>query len=66
LNLWGKVRDFGAEIESRAVPDLAHWKINLQRFQVDHLRRYAPIIISYLSTIQRDFEDSTRPDGRSQ
>lgn len=51
LTLWGKVRDLGTEIEAERVPDLAHWRDNLQPFQLDHLRRYAPLIVAYLTTI---------------
>ena len=54
LSLWGKVRELGSEIESGGVPDLQHWRENLQPFQLDHLRRYVPQIIEYLSTIQRE------------
>ena len=57
LSLWGKVRDLGAEIENGGVPDLAHWRENLQPFQLDHLRRYVPQIVWYLATIQQELND---------
>jgi hypothetical protein len=54
LSLWGKVRELGSEIESGGVPDLKHWRENLQPFQLDHMRRYVPVIVRYLSRIQED------------
>ena len=54
LTLWGKVRDLGSEIEAGRVPRLEHWRENLQPFQIEHLRRYVPQIITYLSAIQKE------------
>lgn len=52
LKLWSKVRDFGTEIESGELPDVAHWRENLQPFQLEHLERYVPQIIGYLTHIR--------------
>lgn len=52
LALWGKVRDFGSEIEGGGVPDVALWRENLQPFQLEHLRKYVPVVIAYLTAIQ--------------
>jgi hypothetical protein len=49
LLLWGRVRDFGEYIEAGEMPPIANWCHNLQPFQLDHLRRYIPLIIGYLS-----------------
>lgn len=54
LSLWGKVRELGSEIEAGRVPDLALWRENLQPFQLDHLRKYIPVIVAYLSAIHED------------
>lgn len=54
LGLWGSVRDLGAAIESGEMPDLKFWRDNIQPFQVEHLRRYIPVIIKYLSALQKE------------
>lgn len=56
LSLWGKVRDLGTEIESGGVPDLKLWRENFQPFQLDHLRRYIPKIMTYLNAIEQELE----------
>ena len=54
LNLWGRVRDMGAAIANGEVPPVELWRINLQLFQVDELRRSIPLILDYLSRIQEE------------
>lgn len=54
LSLWGRVRDFGELLESGELPPLQHWRSNLQAFQLDHLRRFLPSVIAYLSAIQQE------------
>lgn len=56
LNLWGTVRDFGTDIEEGRVPKLEHWRENLQPFQLEHLRRYIPKILTYLQTVNTELE----------
>ena len=50
----GRSRELGSEIESGGLPNLEHWRENLQPFQLDHLRRYVPQIIEYLFAIQQE------------
>ena len=54
LNLWGRVRDLGSAIASGEVPPVSDWRENLQPFQLDELRKSIPIIVAYLSRIEKD------------
>lgn len=56
LDLWGGVRDMGERIENNELPPLTLWRTNLQPFQIAHLRRYIPLIVSYLSAIHQEIE----------
>jgi len=57
LHLWGRVRDLGRDVEGGKMPPLPRWREHLQPFQVEHLRRYIPILVEYLAAIQKDLDE---------
>lgn len=56
LNLWGRVRDLGDAISSGEVPPLEEWRTNLQPFQLAQLRRSIPVILEYLTRINKELQ----------
>lgn len=54
LDLWGRLRALGASLESGDAPDPADWAASLQPFQRTDLKRYVPLISTFLDRLGRE------------